>query len=165
MKALFVGRFQPFHNGHLHAIKEIAGKAEKVFIIIGSSQHANTEENPFSAEEREEMIRRALGEAGITNYAIYKVPDVNNDAAWAEHLCSFVSDFDVVYSGNKLVQKLFKAHGKKVIPLKHVNRENLSGTEIRRRIRESLDWQSLLPESVSNYIIEIGGVKRIKNPG
>lgn len=165
MRALFVGRFQPFHNGHLHAIKKIAKDAEKVFIVIGSSQYANTEENPFSAEEREEMVKRALDKEGINNYAIYKAPDVNDDAKWASHVCSFVPDFDAVYSGNKLVQKLFKAYGKKIIPVKHVNRGKLSGTEIREKIKKNLEWKLFLPESVSEYIMKIGGDERIKKFG
>jgi len=162
VKALFAGRFQPFHKGHLHALKKISKEAERVFIVIGSAQYANTKENPFSADEREEMIKRALDSEGIANYGIYKVPDVNDDAEWAKHICSFVPDFDAVYSGNRLVRKLLKAHGKKVIPLKHVNRGELSGTEIRRKISENLEWRSFLPKSVSAYIAEIGGDARIK---
>ena len=79
MKALLIGRFQPFHKGHLQAIKKILKEANEVVIVIGSSQFKNTVENPFSAEERLEMIRQALKEEMISRYQVFKVPDINND--------------------------------------------------------------------------------------
>jgi len=57
---LFVGRFQPFHNGHLMVIKGMVKVCEKVVIGVGSSQESMTPENPFTATERREMIQRAL---------------------------------------------------------------------------------------------------------
>ncbi|RMF91195.1 MAG: nicotinamide-nucleotide adenylyltransferase, partial [Methanobacteriota archaeon] len=60
MKALFIGRFQPLHKGHMMIIKRILEETDALSIVIGSSQHAGTPENPFSADEREEMLRRAL---------------------------------------------------------------------------------------------------------
>ena len=44
---LFIGRFQPFHNGHLQDIKNALKEVDELIIAIGSSQHFNTKENPF----------------------------------------------------------------------------------------------------------------------
>ncbi|EQD45121.1 nicotinamide-nucleotide adenylyltransferase, partial [mine drainage metagenome] len=52
MRAFVVGRFQPFHNGHLHVIKEILSQYSSVIIGIGSAQYSHTMENPFTAGER-----------------------------------------------------------------------------------------------------------------
>jgi len=57
MIALFIGRFQPFHSGHLDAIKQIS--EEEIIIGIGSSQYSKTEENPYSFEERKKMIKKS----------------------------------------------------------------------------------------------------------
>lgn len=58
MKALFIGRFQPFHSGHLDAIKQIS--EDEIIIGVGSSQYSGTEDNPHSFEERKKMIERSL---------------------------------------------------------------------------------------------------------
>lgn len=162
MRALFVGRFQPVHRGHAEILKKISQEVNEIAIVIGSSQFANTKENPFSADEREEMLKRALSEYGIKNFKIYRAEDVNDNEKWVKNVISKVGNFDVVYSGNELVKKLFREAGKKVIEIEHIEREILSGTEIRRRIKKGLPWKELLPESVSEYILEIKGDERIK---
>jgi bifunctional NMN adenylyltransferase/nudix hydrolase len=59
---IFIGRFQPFHNGHKHIIDTALQKADKVSVLVGSSyQHRNTR-NPFLFHERKEMISYVYGE-------------------------------------------------------------------------------------------------------
>ncbi|MBS7649487.1 adenylyltransferase/cytidyltransferase family protein, partial [Candidatus Bathyarchaeota archaeon] len=64
-RALYVGRFQPFHLGHLEAAKYILQNAREIIIVVGSAQESHTLENPFTAGERVYMIRLALNEANI----------------------------------------------------------------------------------------------------
>ena len=56
MNGLLIGRFQPFHLGHLDALKFALSKVEKLWIGIGSSNKPNQKQNPFSADERKQMI-------------------------------------------------------------------------------------------------------------
>ena len=56
MIGLFVGRFQPFHDAHLQIIQNALKEVEKLIIGVGSSQYSETAENPFTYEERKEMI-------------------------------------------------------------------------------------------------------------
>jgi nicotinamide-nucleotide adenylyltransferase len=49
LKALFIGRFQPLHLGHLDALKQIS--KEEIIIGIGSSQYSGTKENPYNFEQ------------------------------------------------------------------------------------------------------------------
>ena len=58
--------------------------------------------------------------------------------------------------------RLFKERGIQVVSLAMVEREDLSGTEVRRRMYKDGDWVSLVPASVAAYIKEIDGVQRIK---
>jgi bifunctional NMN adenylyltransferase/nudix hydrolase len=57
---VFIGRFQPFHNGHYELLKTALSKADTVLIILGSHKKAPDIENPFSSAQREEIIRAAL---------------------------------------------------------------------------------------------------------
>lgn len=57
-----IGRFQPFHHGHHELVKEALSHAETVLMVIGSANKAPNIVNPWSAEQREEMILSALSD-------------------------------------------------------------------------------------------------------
>jgi len=57
---VFIGRFQPFHNAHLEIVKNALDEAEKLIIVVGSHHRARSLANPWTYEERVEMIRGAL---------------------------------------------------------------------------------------------------------
>jgi bifunctional NMN adenylyltransferase/nudix hydrolase len=57
---VFIGRFQPFHNGHRAVLDSAFRASKRVLIIIGSSYSSPRPSNPWSAMEREEMIRACL---------------------------------------------------------------------------------------------------------
>ena len=59
-KGLILGRFQPFHLGHLNVINEVIKEGLLPIIGIGSSQEGNTVNNPFTSKERIEMIRAIM---------------------------------------------------------------------------------------------------------
>ncbi|HDO19720.1 MAG TPA: nicotinamide-nucleotide adenylyltransferase [Thermoplasmatales archaeon] len=162
MIALFIGRFQPFHMGHLRVIKEYSLLYDKIAIGIGSSQYHHTKENPFTVEERERMIRDSLKKEEIDNYEIYCIPDIHNYPKWVSHVESIVPEFDVVLARNPLTVKLFKDKGYKVIEPPQYYGNECSGSEIRKRIAEDEKWKHLVPDAVIKVIEEIGGVERIK---
>src|SRR5256885_9498938 len=58
-RALFVGRFQPFHRGHLSMVKRILESNSEIIVGIGSAQYSHTGENPFTAGERYEIDRKS----------------------------------------------------------------------------------------------------------
>ncbi|MCL4518781.1 MAG: adenylyltransferase/cytidyltransferase family protein, partial [Thaumarchaeota archaeon] len=57
---LFIGRFQPFHLGHLSTVKFALKHVKQLYILVGSSQKSHELKNPFTAGERILMIRNAL---------------------------------------------------------------------------------------------------------
>jgi len=61
---LYIGRFQPFHNGHLQAVKSILREVDELVIMVASAQLSHSETNSFTAGERL-TIRLALDEAGV----------------------------------------------------------------------------------------------------
>lgn len=162
MIALFIGRFQPFHKGHLEIIKRFSREFDKIIIGIGSSQYAFTKENPFTAEEREKMIREALKDCGIGNFEIYHIPDIHNYPKWVEHVESIVPRFDVVLARNPVTLRLFKEKGYKVKRVPLLGGKDCHGRIIRKLMAEGKEWRSLVPEKVAKIIEEIGGEERLK---
>ena len=69
-RGLFIGRFQPFHLGHLQDIINALKEVDELVIGIGSSNEKHTKYNPFSVEERIEMIDLVLPNNNIRNYTI-----------------------------------------------------------------------------------------------
>jgi nicotinamide-nucleotide adenylyltransferase len=142
-------------------IKKIAAASQRVKIGIGSAQEHNTGENPLSADERVEMITRALNEAKITNVEITLIPDINNDRKWVSHVKKIVGTFDIVYSGNKLVIELFKKEGILVHIIKEI--DPFKAAKIRKLICVGKSIKNNVPEVVMIYLNEISAIERIKN--
>jgi len=161
---LYVGRFQPFHLGHLEAIRHILKKVDFVIIAIGSAQYSHTLENPFTAGERMTMSRLALEEAGIPSnkYSLVPIPDVNIHRLWVAHLTSLTPSFQIVFSKEPLTVTLFREAGFKVEPIPFFNREIYSATEIRKRMLSNEDWSSLVPRSVALFVRRIKGEERLR---
>ncbi|MCS7119091.1 MAG: nicotinamide-nucleotide adenylyltransferase [Archaeoglobaceae archaeon] len=163
MRALFVGRFQPYHLGHHEVVKIILEEVDELIIGIGSAQESHTIENPFTAGERVLMISRAIEELGIRK-KVYIIPleDIYRNSLWVSHVCSMVPPFDVVYTNNPLVYRLFKEAGFKVLKTTMINRTEFHGTEIRRKMLEGVEWEKFVPKAVIEVIKEIGGIERIR---
>ncbi|MEM2571402.1 MAG: adenylyltransferase/cytidyltransferase family protein, partial [Thermoproteota archaeon] len=45
-RALFIGRFQPFHKGHLYSVKHILKEFDEVVVTIAAAQYSYTIDNP-----------------------------------------------------------------------------------------------------------------------
>ncbi len=162
MKALFIGRFQPFHTGHLLLLQRLMTEYEEIIIGIGSSQYHDTADNPFSETERYQMITRALEAAHIQNYRIASIPDIHNPPKWVDHVCSIVTDFDVIIANNPFTRKLFSEKGYVVKGTTYFDRKRYSGKEIRRRILQDEPWGDLVPQAVFDLINKIDGITRVK---
>jgi len=162
MNALFIGRFQPFHNGHLKVIKNISKKYNEVFIGIGSSQYGHTIENPFTNDERKLMIEKSLNKIGVKNYKILLIPDIHNPPKWVDHVLSIISNFDVVITNNNFTKQLFSEKGYVIKETPLYNKDKYSGEVIRSKIKNDEIWENLVPKEVSRIIKKIKGVNRIK---
>ena len=156
--ALFLGRFQPFHNGHLYVIKEALKEVDKIIIGVAYNEDADKNENPFSVEERIEMIDLALPANEISNYTIFPVPDHDDDSKWVEQLETLVPKFDVVYMsdkntfGEKWVERCLK---EKYTIRRIKSITGIDGTIIREKIRNKEEWKSLVPRQVAVYITKL----------
>ena len=91
---LYIGRFQPFHKGHKSIVEAALKQCDRLIIGIGSSQETRTKRNPFSYEEREQMILRSFfAEELYSRIIIIPIPDrteYSDDASWGQYVLDYV---------------------------------------------------------------------------
>lgn len=161
MRALVVGRFQPPHKGHIKVLTQIAENYDQIIIGVGSAHVSHRKENPFTAGERILMLSTILEKIGKSVFYVVPIPDVNRHAIWVNHVESMCPPFDIVFSNNPLVRRLFNEAGYKTKYAPIYNREIYSGTEIRRRIIDGENWKELVPEEIGTIIEELDGINRL----
>jgi len=160
-RGFLVGRFQPFHNGHLQLVEDIATEVDELVVGIGSAGDSHSVRNPFTAGERLMMITKTLEALDITTYAV-PIEDLNRNSVWVSHVQSMSPRFEVAYSNNPLVIRLFQEAGVEVRQTGMFNREELKGSEIRERMVEDSTWRQFVPEPVAETIDEIDGIERLQ---
>ena len=95
---VFIGRFQPFHNGHKKVIDRALELAYNVIILIGSSYEARSYRNPFTYDERREMILTTYRRSKTFNQDFHRLiihpirDHLYNDTQWIEEIQTGVYD-------------------------------------------------------------------------
>ena len=161
MNGLYIGRFQPFHLGHLDAIKFALSQVENLWIGIGSSNKSNEKKNPFTADERNEMIISSLDEAIRKRIQIHYIPDIDDHEKWTYHVDFIVPKYDTVFSNDDFTRTLYQKRGIKVIPVPLKERENLSGTNIREKMAMGKSWEEFVPEGTKKILLKIDAERRL----
>lgn len=161
-RGFYIGRFQPFHTGHRRVIEQIATEVDELVVGIGSAGDSHSARNPFTAGERIMMITKALVEFDLVTYAV-PIEDLERNAVWVSHVRSMCPKFEVAYSNNPLVIRLFNEAAVEVRQPPMYDRDVLEGAEIRRRMADGDDWESLVPDAVADVVAEIDGVERIQH--
>jgi len=165
MRGMIVGRFQPFHKGHLEAIKFILSECQDLIVIIAASQQSHLPANPFTAGERYDMIHNSLIDelSDITRVIIVPANDIKDNGLWVAHILRLVPKFDIIYSNNPLTRYLFAQAGKEVRETPLYERKEYSAAHIRKLIRRGdTHWKELVPRAVVKVIEEIDGEQRLK---
>ena len=153
MNGLLIGRFQPFHLGHLEALQFALSKVDKLWLGLGSSNKPIEKSNPFSAEERKKMILSSIDDSMKNKITIYFIPDVDNHVKWIEKIDTIVPNFDIVFSNDALTNHLYSKRIIQVVPIPFLKRDQLSGTRIRDLIKSDHKWDDLVP-SGTKHILE-----------
>lgn len=156
--ALFIGRFQPFHNGHLYSLKKALNIAERVVVGIGSSQEEGTRDNPWNASMRLEMVGRVVQEAGAQARVerVVLLPDTETDEAWAKEVVARVGEFDIVVSNNEWTLEAMRSSGYATYMPGLYRREELEGVKIRELMRQGdARWKMRVPRAVREYLEKV----------
>ncbi|MDH3515433.1 MAG: nicotinamide-nucleotide adenylyltransferase [Nitrosopumilus sp.] len=163
MRGLMMGRFQPFHLGHLNLVTQILNECDEVIIAITSSQFNYLEKDPFTAGERIEMIHNSLKDASLdlNNIFIVSLENQFNIATWASYLKSTLPYFDKVYSGNDYVSMLLSDSGIDVVKPVFLDRPQFNATKIRNMIKMNDNWKELVPNAVYELLTKINAKNRL----
>lgn len=163
-QALFVGRFQPFHLGHLDVIKRALEEEDRLVIVIGSAEENHEHANPFTAGERFQMIEAALESEGVERdrYAIIPIRDVENFILWTVHVDQYIPPVYKVYTGSPIVRHLYEVYGKyKIVDVKMV--KGISATAIRdKMLKNDSTWEQDVHPAVVSLIKGWKGAERLK---
>lgn len=164
MRALMMGRFQPFHLGHLDLVEQILAECDEVIIAITSSQFNYLEKDPFTSGERIEMIHNSLLESNIDLSKCFVVSLENqfNISTWASYLKSSLPHFDKVYSGNDYVSMLLADSGIDVVNPILLDRSKYNATKIRSMIISNKEWKELVPNAVYELLKKINAKNRLE---
>jgi bifunctional NMN adenylyltransferase/nudix hydrolase len=92
---LYIGRFSPCHSSHIQTIREGLKIANTIIVLIGSAGTPRTIKNPFTAEEREEMISSSLTDAERKRVGYQHLYDFTyNEQKWVKQVQSIVSGYN-----------------------------------------------------------------------
>jgi len=163
--ALFIGRFQPLHHGHIFILNKILKNYKKLKIGIGSSQLSKIKSDPFTYEERLNFISSALKERGINpnKFEIFPIPDTFNANKWVDHVISIVGEFNTIFSNSDWVRQLFQNKGRNIGEKIEIFKKKYNGSNVRKLIsKEDKIWTSLVPKEVVELIGDFNGIERIK---
>ena len=152
MNGLLIGRFQPFHLGHLEALKFALSKVDKLWVGLGSSNKPVEKNNPFTAEQRKEMILSSIDDSMKERISIYFIPDLDNHMRWIEKIDTIVPKFEIIFSNDELTKHLYSKRNIQVISIPFLKRDTLSGTNIRDLIVSDQKWDDLVPQGTRNFL-------------
>ena len=170
---VFIGRFQPFHNGHKAVIEAALEQAKEVIVVVGSSFAARNIRNPFTFKERKSMIEATFPYHtlnGLGRLHIVPVSDYPyDDNKWINAIQKIVDETipdakDVGLIGHS---KDSTSYYLEIFPRwkNHVEVEDVGGinaTDIRNCLFGNCDFAALdnMPDSardVMNRVIIAGG--------
>lgn len=163
-QALFVGRFQPFHLGHLSVIKKALETEDRLIIVIGSAEENHEPDNPFTAGERFQMIEAVLKSEGFTHdqFAIIPIRNVKNYILWTAHVDQYVPPIYKVYTGSPIVKELYLSQENYEIEDVEMVSE-ISGTSIREKILKGDErWKEYVHKDVAALIEKWKGTERLR---
>lgn len=162
---VYIGRFQPFHNGHAITFRKAIELADHVLILVGSANVAPNIRNPWSFLQRKDMITAALKEPHVISLAngvsvdIQPLNDIPyNDNAWVEQVQKTITTWArgkrVAIIGMKsdhtsYYLDLFPQWETVVVD----EVAEFHATDIRNQLfRSGLNYTPQIPKAVLNYI-------------
>jgi bifunctional NMN adenylyltransferase/nudix hydrolase len=160
---VFIGRFQPFHLGHLKVLRAAIDTADHVVVVIGSATPPRALKNPFSFLERRTMVLGALTPAEREKVSVKPAFDMpGKDSEWVAAVKKTVSTEAKAILGRKKLSitligchkgsdtyylKLYKGWNRDLIP----QNEAMNATDV-RRLYFNLDPRAPVPAAWTKMV-------------
>ena len=90
--AIYIGRFEPPHAGHVALLERALQCAPQAIVVIGSAWQVRSPKNPFTWQERADMLRGALPAAERARVQVLPVRDYYNEARWVAEVRAAVAE-------------------------------------------------------------------------
>ena len=94
--------------------------------------------------------------------SIYFIPDLDNHVKWIEKIDTIVPKFDIIFSNDELTNHLYSKRSIQVISIPFLQRDVLSGTNIRDLIISDQKWDDLVPKGTKNFLDKSNAKDRLK---
>lgn len=157
---LLIGRFQPFHLGHLHAVGYALDMVDRLLLGIGSSNRSREPANPFTVDERRAMILDSLDAERLERLTVCHIPDVQNHIRWMGIIHDTLPPFDVIFTNDDTTARLYRREGVPVRGIPFLDRPSLSGTAIRKRMAAGEPWEDMVPAGTARVLHDaLAGMK------
>lgn len=95
--AVVIGRMQFLHNGHTHLLREAASKASQVLVLVGSADKAPSPSNPFSYDQRAQVINNTFYEEGLDGqldyFGVLPLADDYREEQWNLNVMNAVAQY------------------------------------------------------------------------
>lgn len=163
----FIGRFQPFHDGHLKCLRAAIDTSDLVVVVIGSAAddiHVPTLKNPWSYRERKAMIHYALNTPERVKVQVVSMQDMpGRDREWVRTVkedvrfhakCRFPGErfhYSLVgcHKGAETYYlKLYRPWTLELMP----QSEAMNATDVRAAYFASAGWAENIPGSTASYL-------------
>ena len=162
VRGLVVGRFQPFHNGHLALIRSAGEQCLELTVGIGSATAKPSLRNPFSFDERKRMVEAALGAARL-QARVLAIPDLHDPPRWAAHVAAIVGPVDKVFGNDDETLSLFELAGVPVVRTGLVERERHEARLVRAQLAEDdPSWRRAVPPAVAQLLDQWEAGRRLR---
>ena len=162
MNGLLIGRFQPFHLGHLAALRFALPKVDKLWLGLGSSNKPMEKNNPFSVDERKKMILSSIEDSIKNKISIFPIPDLDDHVKWIQNIDTIVPDYEIIFSNDPMTEHLYSKRNVQVIAIPFLKRDQLSGTRLRDLIKSDQKWDDLVPEGTKILLENLDAKNRLK---
>ncbi len=150
---LLIGRFQPFHKGHLWLIRHALESIDSLIIGIGSANQKNQGNNFLSYDERKEVLQTVITNEKLQTKVLKIVPldDFYDDERWFQNTVKQSGKIDIIFGNNEWVNGIFEKRGYAILRPGHFKRYLYEGERIRKLIKEGKKWQDRIPR----YLLRI----------
>lgn len=160
---LLIGRFQPFHLGHLEALRFALCMADRLWVGIGSSNKPVGYANPFTADERRDMIMSSVDDKTQRRISIYEIPDADDHVRWMELVNGIVPPFEMIFTNDSMTTRMYSERsGVRAVGIPFLRRHELSGTRIRDMIKaQQNDWHAMVPAGTRDILEKCDAASRL----